>query len=669
MVNLYGKIWLSVAVIFLCTLVNGCEVSIPGPLYQTVETADQASDFFQDLCKSGEWPAEAESFLDYVQTLEEVEEAHLADNSEYFTVLYRSGVFHIFYCEPEDERSEESALTVKTDRDGPGPIHVSGFPNQTSPEASAAFYPTSGAVGTAIRSSAQQVLQAFEAAGYTTEALQEPTLEWFRSWNQYGIIYLTGHAGVDNYPDSDTHSERGQPFEYIYTTTPYIESGVEGNPHESDLATDARRLVYSTTARYRTFAVTPRFFNYHYQAGNPDNPDATALPNSIIYLDTCHTLDNTTGANRLAPTLVGCGAQMILGWEGRVRRGNAAETAAFFFDRLCGLSQVEADDLDPPTRPFTVQQIYSYLFDEGRNIQPGGVRLVYYPTATGSTAARPVISSGYYLTAGGPMVPGVDPSITLLGYFGPAQGEVLFNDTPLSRVILWEEGRIVAYLPNDNTTGDVKVRVNNLESNPMRLWGFSGSTTWQVNEAGKYTGTITSTFEGRVLLQLMRSEVDGDAATPRGPIPLDGCIYASERGQLAWNISGTWVDSSDNHHSLQAQGNASIAPQYLVDTGTPGMLCMIVFELDPDAANATYKIQLAAGVTGTDTVTEPEGAQRDEPWFGGSGTPLLDTSPLPSSWVVPAGNLSGEDFQLNWTEISPDTSPTSLTDPDYPYPA
>jgi hypothetical protein len=358
---------------------------------------------------------------------------------------------------------------------------------------------------------------------------------------------------------------------------------------------------------------------------------------------------------------------MILGWENLVRRRNAAGTAAFFFDRLCGLSQVEADDLDPPTRPFTVQQIYSHLFDEGRNIQPGGARLVYYPTATGSTAARPVISSGYYLPAGGPVVPGVDPSVTLLGYFGPDQGEVLFNDTPLSRVILWEEGRIVAYLPNDNTTGDVKVRVNNLESNPMRLWGFSGRTTWRVNEEGKYSGTITSTFEGRVLLQLMRSEVDGDPETAQGIF--DNCMYASERGQLEWNISGTWTDSSDNHHSLQAQGNATIAPQYSESTGTPGMLCMIVFELDPNVANATYKIQLVAGVTGTDTVTEPGMPPRDEPWFGGSGTPLLDTSPLPSSWVVPAGNHSGEDFQLNWTEISPDTTPTSLTDPDYPYPA
>jgi len=496
--NLYGKAWLSVAVFFLCIVTHGCDATIPGPLYPTVEAADLASDLFQDLCQSDEWPAEADSFLDYVQTLEEVEVAQLSDDSDYFTVLYRSGVFHVFYCEPEDERSEESTATVKVDRTGSDLQVFSGFPDQPSPEASAAFFPTSGAVGRAIRSTAQQVLQAFGAAGYTTAALQEPTLEWFSSWNEHGIIYLSGHAGVDRYPDSDTHPEAGEQFEYLYTTTPFVASGEEGNPYEADLATSARRLVYSTTSSYRTLAVTPRFFNYHYQAGNPDNPDAAALPNSIIYLDTCHTLDNI-GANSMAATLVSCGAQMILGWENLVRRRNAGETAAFFFDRLCGLSQVEADDLHPPTRPFTAQQLYVHLFDEGRTTQSGAARLVYYPT-TGTdnvTAARPLISGGYFLPAD-PAVSGVEPSITLTGYFGADQGEVLFNDTPLSQVLLWEEDRIVAYVANENTTGDIKVRVNNLESNPMRLWGFSGSISCQVDEAGKYKGTVSATFEGRV---------------------------------------------------------------------------------------------------------------------------------------------------------------------------
>ena len=660
--NVYGKVRLCVTVFGACTLLHGCDVAKRGPLYPTVETADQASDLFQDLCQSGEWPAEADSFLEYVHNFKEVESAQLSDNPEYVKVLYRSGVLHVFYCEPEDERSAESEAAVNAYSTGARLRILSGFPNQSSPAATAAIHESSGA----IRASVRQILRAFGAAGYAAEAdLQAPTLDWFKSWNQYGLIYLSGHGGTDTYPDTDGHPEAGEEFEYIYTSTPYRASGVRGNPYESDLSTDVRRLVYSTTSRLRTFAVTPRFFSYHYQAGNPDNSAAVALPNSIIYLDACHTLDNTTDPNRTAATLVNCGAQMVLGWENPVPRRYGAETAAYFFDRLCGLSQVEAETLHPPTRPFTAQQIYAHLFDEGRTSPPGGSRLVYYPTTGTATAARPVISSGFYLWADARA--GVtDPSIHLSGYFGPDRGELLLNDQPLTQILLWEEDRIVAYVPNDSTTGDLKVRVNNLESNPMRLWGFSGSMTCPVNEAGKYRGTISANFEGRVPLQLMRSEVDGDADTATGP--LRNCPYASERGRVEWDISGAWTDDDGNHHNLQAQGNAPVSPQHLASSGTPGMICMIIFDLDPNVAHATYSLQLGSVVTGTDTITTSTGAVSTEPWVMPFFTPLVvPRDPLPPNWVVPAGSHTGDNFQLNWTEIIPDATPRVPTDPDaYP---
>ncbi len=661
--NLNALARLGAAVILLCMPLHGCDFTKRGPLYPTVEAADQASDLFQDLCQSGDWPAAADTFLAYVQNLKEVEAAQLSDNPDYCKVLYRSGVMHFFYCEPEDERSDEPAAAVNAADNGPSPIIYSGFPNQPSPAATAAVYPGSG---TDIRSPVQQILQAFGAAGYDTgTGLQEPTLEWFSSWNQYGLIYLSGHGGVDTYPDSDGHPEAGEQFEYIYTATPYIESGVAGNPYESDLSTDERLLVYSTTSRYRTFAVTSRFFQYHYQAGNPENPSAAALPGSIIYLDACHTLDNTTDPNRTAATLVTCGAQMILGWENLVPRSYGAETAAYFFDRLCGLSRVEAANLHPPTRPFTAQQIYAHLFDEGRTSRPGGSRLVYYPTMGNATTARPVIITGFYLWPD-PRAGVTNPSITLSGHFGSERGQLLLNNQPITGILLWEEERIVAYLPNDNTTGDIKVRVDNLESNPMRLWGFSGSMTCQVNEAGKYSGTISADFEGRVPLQLMRTEVDGDADTATGP--LRNCPFASERGQVEWNISGAWTDDDGNQHNLQAQGTAPVSPQHVASSGTPGMICMIIFDLDPNVAHATYSLQLGSVVTGTDTITTSTGAVRTEPWIMPFFTPLMVPSdPLPPNWVIPAGSHTGDNFQLNWTEIRPDSTPIVPTDPDaYP---
>jgi len=49
-------------------------------------------------------------------------------------------------------------------------------------------------------------------------------------------------------------------------------------------------------------------------------------------------------------------------------------------------------------------------------------------------------------------------------------------------------------------------------------------------------------------------------------------------------------------------------------------------------------------------------------------TPLVvPRDPLPPNWVVPAGSHTGDNFQLNWTEIIPDATPRVPTDPDaYP---
>ncbi len=127
--NLYGTVRLCVAVLVACTLLHGCDVAKRGPLYPTVETADQASDLFQDLCQSGEWPAEADSFLEHVQNFKEVESAQLSDNPEYVKMLYRSGVLHVFYCEPEEEISEESEAAVNNAYSTGSSIRIlSGFP-------------------------------------------------------------------------------------------------------------------------------------------------------------------------------------------------------------------------------------------------------------------------------------------------------------------------------------------------------------------------------------------------------------------------------------------------------------------------------------------------------------------------------------------------------------
>lgn len=320
---------LFMAPLLLATQLSGCGNNIlPGALYETVVTADLASDRFQDLCNADQWPAEAASLLEYVQSLEEVETARMDDDNETFVVQYRSGVTHFFYCEPKEERTEDEESAAETARDN---FIAYGFPNVTAadpPPAAAACFPVPGRLGRSIRSACGNILRAFEAAGYAIPGSgtagaytpQEPTLDWFRSWNQNGLIYVNGHGGTHAYEDI------GQSINYVFTSTVYNGAAQEGNPYQEDI--DAHRLEFGTGAYSRNLVVTPSYIDHYFA-------DADNLPSSIIYLDTCHSLDTSVDRS-IATALINNGAELVLGWTGRVERSQASETAALFLTACAG---------------------------------------------------------------------------------------------------------------------------------------------------------------------------------------------------------------------------------------------------------------------------------------------------------------------------------------------
>jgi len=653
---------LLLTVTLMCGVIfSGCSNVRPGALYATVQAAKQAGDFFLELCSGGRWPDDAESFVAYAQSLEEVASIEMQENDTCI-IQYRTGVLHFFNCNLTDDASNEGNLRAA----GNARIVGYGFPEtsgQPSPAATVAVYP-GGAGSPQISSSCQQIIGALEHAGYSVpDAAASPTVEWFKSWDDShnSIIYLNGHSGTARLPaaedPADNCSLSGRSFNYLYTTTEIDSAAYEGSAYEDDL--NAHRLEFGSGEYGNTLAVTPLFFD-EYVAGG--------LPGSIVYLDTCHSLDTGVDVS-VGDKLLAAGAEVVFGWNNRVLRRRASETAALFFDRLCGYSQVEADDLHPPTRPFTALQVYEHLEDAGHTRQvQATLGFQRRPAATDNdTAARPIITGGYYQWAAA--IVGVqNPSIVLHGYFGSVPGEVLLNNEPLSQVMMWESDRIVALLGDDSTAGDLTVRVNgNLLSNPMRLTSFSGSATWTIQRAGEYSGTISATFEGRVLLQLMRSEVDGEPATAQGVF--GNSLFAAERGQITWDISGEWTDQYGDHHDLEAQGSGPVVPQAVSYGGTPGMYCLIEFVLNPDVSEATYELLLGSIVTGTDTVTDSEGATTELPWVGGYGTTDMSAQSLPANWVIPAGSGSCEDCAtFQWSEIRPDTAPVPPSD-DGAYPA
>ncbi len=645
-----GTCLVGVSCLVAATAIAGCGggggAAAPGPFAPTVEAADLASDRFQQMCQDGNWPGEAAEFIAYVEGLDEVEDATIGADSNYATVEYESGVFHLFYQHPDADTAGAAVVAQADGEKGTG-METRGFPDQATPAGTAATSHTQGRDGGVARQACDDILAAYAEAGYDAAlAPPSPTVEWFRSWPQYGLIYLNCHAGP-------AEVEGGGARRYaIWTSTPYDEAAVEGGPYEEDL--NDQLLGFTTDEHNRVLGVTAEFFEYYFSGDD-------TLPNSIVYLDACHSLDDP-GA--LATTLCTSGAEMVLGWRGRCPIQDAARTAALFFDRLCGLSEVEAGSLDPPTRPFPALQVYDHLVAEGRAWDPRNHsrRLVHHRRADADdeTAARPVISGGHFLAAmPAGVAPATPPTVTLTGYFGPDQGEVRVRSragaagTPLT-VGLWEANRIGAEVPATGgaSVGDVFVRVNNLNSNPMRLTRFSTTQVrWTVARAAEYSGTIMANFNGRVLLQQMRSEVDGDPTTAVGP--LGTSTLFGEEGTVTWNISGDWNDSEGAHHHLVANGSGNVAPQRPAGP-TPFMHAMLTFDLDPDPP--TYRVFFVAGVSGTDTVTEPGEPPHSQTWFGTFGMPDSSTGEeLPESWVIPAGNAAGNDCQIAWTQsIRPD---------------
>jgi len=81
-------------------------------LRRAVIAGDAISDRFVQLTCDPGWPAGAQAFLDFARSIAEVREARFNVRTEGASVVYRSGVLHVFHHHPEEgeeERCDETA--------------------------------------------------------------------------------------------------------------------------------------------------------------------------------------------------------------------------------------------------------------------------------------------------------------------------------------------------------------------------------------------------------------------------------------------------------------------------------------------------------------------------------------------------------------------------------
>lgn len=601
-------------------------------LAATVAHADDASDQFDALCADRGWPTASAAFVEWARGQDYVTEANEDSATHEVTLVYDTGVFHVFH--PDDQHDAAAVPAAQAQSDvGPGARFIPSTPHATA----ATSHPADVDDIAAVEAAVQTFLDAAEGAGYTVpSAAPAATIDWFRSWPENGIIFLQGHGGYANF----TRTFGVARLYCLQTSERFSAAEGAGFGHGGDLASG--RMGFWTVEGHpdeRALTVSTRFFEHYC------DPMATG---AVVYLNCCHSLEHDP---ELADVLCGQNAELVVGWDGLCPRPEGAALARYLADRLLALNDVEPQT--PRQRPFTFDQVFAHMAATRTisfTLTDGPGRLTWSRGTAGETTTSgvPVVSGGYYIP---PSSVYPHPFVNLQGYFTRPQGHVYLGDTECT-VSAWSETAITATVPETgpDSAGDLVVRVLGLDSNPLRMTRFDGTIDVAVNEPGRYSGTVNVDFGARGLTQLIRSEVDGTPATMTGPF--EACHVYADTGTITWDITGEWTDDDGDLHEVEASGSAPVLNTTV--GGQVGMALILVLDL---VANQ-WQLDIAIVVDGTETITTPEGAATTQPWVRGFASPgYTDPVALAADWRVPAGTVNGDNSVISWGELLPDPDP------------
>lgn len=645
-----GCVWLGSVVLFAALF--GCSSSgdgggggTPDEVERTVAAGEALSRQFSALCAAEGWPAATAGFATWAAAQPEVAEVEVHPESQDVTVVYDSGVYHIFH--PNDQVGE---VEVAGGRNAAPPAGRGRFIPARATATAATSHPSGVENYAEVVAEIQTMLDAADEAGYSVPATApDATVDWFRSWGDHGLILFHGHGGW--------RRVRGDDIYTVQTSERFNSLRGPGARHWGDLI--ARRMGFWSTEgdeSQDSFTVNTRFLEHYC-------PTMTA--GGIVYFNACHSLERTADP---AGVLCDNGTEVVVGWDGLCPRLSGAHIAQFFFDRLLGFNDIRPQS--PPTRPFTYDDVRAailatmtttFMFDrdeDGTLETPGAWASYRGAAGETTTSGVPVVTGGYFMPQAST---NPRPFVNLTGYFGRPQQQVLLGGTALN-VMRWTETEISAEVPltGDDATGDLFVRANGLNSNPVRLTRWLGTIDVTVNEPGEISGWVDVLFGARGLTQRLRDEVDHTPDTAVGPF--DACHVYEDTGTISWDISGEWTDRFGDHHEVEAAGNAeavSTAASPPADVG-----CILVLDLDSNnPANRRYQLMLSVIVTGTETVTH-DGVATTRDWVGVYAHPDY-TAPaaLPTDWRIPGGTITGDGYEMTWTELEPDPAPSVATMP------
>ncbi len=334
--------------------------------------------------------------------------------------------------------------------------------------------------------------------------------------NGTGVLHMVARLGL-------IHLSDGSSTYALSTAQPAYFLGQNGKP-QFDLTTylalkddlQASRVVCMQYALARGnastyqsslvpfYAITPAFIS-------GQRPMVPAFPKrSFVFLNGCPGAASVGVKPDIGDAFAAAGASMFVSWDNPVDLDDTLATAGVLLPTMAGAVPT-ALAATPPRRAFSVSNTIPLLAAHTRNGLPYDQSRSYQnPYAPGKLTIRPL--------AGEDRVGILAPSIALLntsgesllivGSFGGGDGSggpppnavVMAGGVPISNGIMWDFDRLTVPAPAQFFPGgEVKVKINEVESNPVRL------TAWQMvfdydatfdsagtsNESDTVSGTYT----------------------------------------------------------------------------------------------------------------------------------------------------------------------------------
>lgn len=409
----------------------------------------------------------------------------------------------------------------------------------------------------------------------------DSSVDALKSLSGVAVLYLNAHGATVPL------RKGGSPEYTLWTSTVRERDGSTDAKYQADLADGS--LTYFMSHKFDDDAASPdgirRVVETHYAitASFVRKYWAGAFAkNAVVFINACRSASLDAFDFELAAIQAGAG--IYFGWTDRVQGGDAALSAAWFFDRSLGTNSDKLPQETPAQRPFPLLAVWDEMTKRQR---PGGATRLDSSTnpQTGLTATLTPFSLG-----GNPglLAPSIDSvfveestdELSINGWLGDVQGSILVGDSDLV-IKSWNESGAVCALPPSgaNAAGPIKVIVNGGSqfSNVVPLTSWHGTAIYTVEEAGSLTMTMTFDFVFRGDVHTPR-ENPGEAAPERNfgfalaHVSSGTYAFSGRFDDAAAHFSEDWAGSGTMTESASPSGlESSLSATGSIDHGTWSM--------------------------------------------------------------------------------------------------